>query len=261
MSNYQLSLIQFPAGTWGFVGSVPMKLALVTKDGKTPTKKQFADANQVGAKMAGLKTRSWKTREAALRAAKKEGYPASAIFVGKTNKELAEERRKRGIAEAWKHERSPAHQRAEGARLRREKPLPGLKGNPGLGHGGRLGKLDRKVISAFLDKKPFSGRKLESTGKRLDGMWMGGNGIAEWKGGKIHLHDLGSRAAQMVQRALLKETPKNWLAKAGNPYLGDAVKLAKARRSKPPPLPAHLRKKKDNPGRVSLRSVMGKALK
>lgn len=117
------------------------------------------------------------------------------------------------------------------------------KGNPGLGHGGRLGKLDHKAISAFLSQKAFVGHKLESTGKRLNGMWMGGTGIAEWKGGKIHLNDLGSRSAQMVQRALLKEAPKNWLA--SNPR-GKAKKVG--------------RLKVKNP-KVSLRSVMSKALK
>ena len=81
MATYTLNLIQFPAGTWGFVGSVPMKLALVTKDGKTPTEEQFAAANQVGPKMAGLKTRSWKTKAVALRAAKTEGYGAGEVEV------------------------------------------------------------------------------------------------------------------------------------------------------------------------------------
>jgi hypothetical protein len=152
---------------------------------------------------------------------------------------------KRAIADRWALEQTASFKRAEGERLRREKPLPGLKGNPGLGHGGRLGKLDRKAISAFLGQEAFVGHKLESTGKRLNGLWMGGTGIAEWKstkmGSLIHLHDLGSRSGQAVQRVLLKMAPKNWVK---NPYLGDAVKLAKARRSKPPPLP---RKKKPNP--------------
>jgi hypothetical protein len=75
-----------------------------------------------------------------------------------------------------------------------------------------IGKPDKKVIDAFLDKKEAEGKKLTSTGKRLDGNWMGGRGIAEWKGGKIHFNDLGSKAAQTIQRAVKKAAPKNWLA-------------------------------------------------
>ena len=67
-------------------------------------------------------------------------------------------------------------------------------------------KSDREVILAFTEGRAAEGRKLTSTGKRLDGNWMGGRGIAEWTGqpglSKISLGDLGSRAAQSVQRAL-----------------------------------------------------------
>lgn len=72
---------------------------------------------------------------------------------------------------------------------------------------------DKKVIDAFTDKKPMEGNKLTTDGKRLDGTWSGGRGIAEWgKDGKIHFNDLGSKAAQSVQNALKKMTPANWLA-------------------------------------------------
>lgn len=56
----------------------------------------------------------------------------------------------------------------------------------------------KKVIDAFTDKKAMDGNKLTTDGKRLDGNWMGGTGIAEWKNGKIVFNDLGSKAAQTV---------------------------------------------------------------
>ena len=80
-----------------------------------------------------------------------------------------------------------------------------------LTEGLKLGKPDMKVIDAFLDKKSGSSKKLDTDGARLDGSWMGGRGIARWVGGKIQFADLGSRAAQTVQRAVKKKAPKNWL--------------------------------------------------
>lgn len=76
-----------------------------------------------------------------------------------------------------------------------------------------IGKTDKAVIDAFTDKKAASGNKLTTDGKRLDGNWSGGTGIAEWgTDGKIHFKDLGSKAAQQVERAVRKNAPKNWLA-------------------------------------------------
>ena len=71
---------------------------------------------------------------------------------------------------------------------------------------------DRKVINYFLLEKSFDSKNLTTDGKRLDGTWMGGNGIAEWKGGKIHMKDLGSKAAQTVQKALKRAGANNLFA-------------------------------------------------
>ena len=79
----------------------------------------------------------------------------------------------------------------------------------------RFNKGDKKVVEAFLDKQPAESRKLSTDGKRLDGLWMGGMGIAEWKHGKIVFTDLGSKAAQTVQRAIVRAAPKNWLGEFG----------------------------------------------
>lgn len=74
----------------------------------------------------------------------------------------------------------------------------------------KITKADRKVLDAFGDRRPATSKNLTSTGDRLNGNWMGGSGIARWSSrGHIVEGDLGSRAAQTVQRALRKMTPPN----------------------------------------------------
>lgn len=74
-----------------------------------------------------------------------------------------------------------------------------------------LGIRDKRVIAAFIDCQPAAGHKLSTNGMTLDGHWMGGDRIAEWKdcNGRmcVVFHDLGSRAAQSVQRAVKKALP------------------------------------------------------
>lgn len=71
---------------------------------------------------------------------------------------------------------------------------------------------DKKVLNAFTDKKPGESKSLSSDGKTLDGLWMGGKGIASWAGDKITFEDLGSKAAQTVQNAIRKIAPRNLIA-------------------------------------------------
>lgn len=84
----------------------------------------------------------------------------------------------------------------------------------------RIGILDRRVILAFCQKEPAEGHKLHTDGTFLHGYWMGGHGIAQWEGGSIRIHDLGSRSAQTVQRAVqrcaaqLHKNPTFWIQKA-----------------------------------------------
>lgn len=84
-----------------------------------------------------------------------------------------------------------------------------------------MGPNCKKVIAAFLDKEKMDGKNLSTDGKQLDGNWMGGRGVAKWEGGKIKFTDLGSKAAQTVQRAIRKEAPKNWLGE-GKGFWDDA---------------------------------------
>lgn len=68
-----------------------------------------------------------------------------------------------------------------------------------------LGKGDHEVIKAFLNKKPHKGsKKLSTDGKRLDGNWLGGSGIAHHSDKGVHLNELGSKSAQQVHRAIKK---------------------------------------------------------
>ena len=73
----------------------------------------------------------------------------------------------------------------------------------------RIKYRDREVIQAFVDQQAAESPKLNTDGQVLDGLWMGGNGIAQWVDGKIHVSDLGSRSADTVIRELVKTAPKN----------------------------------------------------
>ena len=84
----------------------------------------------------------------------------------------------------------------------------------------QLGVKDKRVIKAFISHEHATGHKLSTDGVRLDGHWMGGSNIAEWLDGSIAFHDLGSRAAQTVQRAVQRaaklkhQNPTFWIQKA-----------------------------------------------
>lgn len=68
-----------------------------------------------------------------------------------------------------------------------------------------MGSADRRVLKAFSMGQALSSKKLSSDGRTLDGNWMGGRGIATRdKEGRVTLHDIGSRAAQSVHRAIRK---------------------------------------------------------
>ena len=51
----------------------------------------------------------------------------------------------------------------------------------------RLTPKDKKVIQAFYEQTSAESKKLYTDGKVLDGLWMGGNAIAEWEGRKIYI--------------------------------------------------------------------------
>jgi len=68
----EASVIKYPTGRWGFVGSVPAHLAYLTEDGQRPTVKQFQNAAIAGPRIAGLVTRTWETEAAALESQKTE---------------------------------------------------------------------------------------------------------------------------------------------------------------------------------------------
>jgi len=74
----------------------------------------------------------------------------------------------------------------------------------------KLGKKDNDVINAFIDGKSATSKKLDTDGKTLDGLWMGGGGIAgKDSSGKIVMGPIGGRSGQTVQRKIRKLAPKN----------------------------------------------------
>lgn len=79
-----------------------------------------------------------------------------------------------------------------------------------------IGDIDRKVIMAFINKRAMSSKKLTTNAIRLDGNWMGGGRIAEWKDDKIVFNDLGSKAAMQVQKLIRKNAPRGFLATESN---------------------------------------------
>jgi transcription antitermination factor NusG len=83
-----------------------------------------------------------------------------------------------------------------------------------LNEANRISPADNKVIISFTEQKPGESRKLKTDGKTLDGLWMGGNNIAQWKSNKIHFNDLGSKAAETVQKAIKREAPKNQIVES-----------------------------------------------
>lgn len=63
-----------------------------------------------------------------------------------------------------------------------------------------FGVKDKRVIEAFIRHESADGPKLWTDGERLDGLWMGGSGLAEWEQGSIQFSDPGGIIGQRVQR-------------------------------------------------------------
>ena len=60
------SVVETPTGRFALVGNVPAELVLYHHvTGRPATPKQIAACRQVGPRIAGLKTRTWDSREAA----------------------------------------------------------------------------------------------------------------------------------------------------------------------------------------------------
>jgi hypothetical protein len=66
-------LIEFSPGCWVFRGRVPAALCYEAKDGTPATQQQMEDARSFGPRLAGVRSRSWTTREDAVAAAEMIG--------------------------------------------------------------------------------------------------------------------------------------------------------------------------------------------
>jgi hypothetical protein len=74
MSNYGLHLIQNPSGTYSFVGSVPAKLAYVTKAGNMVTDCEVESQLLLPSNYRTIKCRSFQTETEAWNEAARLGY-------------------------------------------------------------------------------------------------------------------------------------------------------------------------------------------
>ena len=77
----------------------------------------------------------------------------------------------------------------------------------------KLGAQDLRLLKEFVGGagEGSSPKFTIARGAHLDGNWMGGRNIAEWKGGVIRLNtDLGSRAAQDVHKKILSLVKVVW---------------------------------------------------
>jgi hypothetical protein len=74
MSNYQLSVIQYPSGTWGFVGSVPIQLGFVTKAGNTVTAAEVESQMRLPASYRTIKDRVFQSEDEAWNEAARLGF-------------------------------------------------------------------------------------------------------------------------------------------------------------------------------------------
>lgn len=66
MFNFDKPVLhQCPTGRWIFVGRVPVALGYVQQNGNAPTPRQAEAAAQCGPGIAGLRPRTWETKEEA----------------------------------------------------------------------------------------------------------------------------------------------------------------------------------------------------
>ena len=67
---------------------------------------------------------------------------------------------------------------------------------------------DKKVLDAFYNKEKASGKLLDTDGKSLDKMGMGGQQIAVWKGNKVKITAVSDvKSTEEILRALKKSIP------------------------------------------------------
>lgn len=95
------NLLQFPSGTWGFVGSVYQHLMFVKKDNSEITQDDLKNAGHFGPAVAGVKQRSWPTPLEALKAAKKYNQTVTITKELTKNKNIMDAVSKTGVKVTW----------------------------------------------------------------------------------------------------------------------------------------------------------------
>lgn len=71
---YKLSIIQFPSGSFGYVGSVPFDLGFVSEKGLEVTLENIESEMRLPSKLRTIKDRVFETEKGAFDFAQKLGY-------------------------------------------------------------------------------------------------------------------------------------------------------------------------------------------
>lgn len=73
----------------------------------------------------------------------------------------------------------------------------------------KIGRREKGIIWAFLDRLSVPGDKLQSTGETLEAAWNGGSAIALWDAdNKIVFTESSSKSVEVVQEAVRREARK-----------------------------------------------------
>jgi len=73
----------------------------------------------------------------------------------------------------------------------------------------KIGRREKGIIWAFLDRLAVPGDKLQSTGESLEAAWKERQKIASWNNdNRIIFTDTSSRAVETVQEAVRREARK-----------------------------------------------------
>jgi len=94
-----------------------------------------------------------------------------------------------------------------------------------------LTKSDKRVIRAFASRMPDASKLLASDGTRLDGLFMGGGGLAHWSGSKLHLPESGGKISESIQRAVSRAVAPMDIAAGSQWILSEATRKRIAKRN------------------------------
>ena len=74
--------------------------------------------------------------------------------------------------------------------------------------GYRIPAAEKKTIEHFVQGKPHGSKSLSTDGKKLDGAWIGGSGLASHQNNEIHVRQALGNVSQTYHNAIHKEAKK-----------------------------------------------------